>query len=142
MKRMFILTALVTSLFVTGLASAQNALFPSNNASADVAFYTAEPKADGVLLNTTMVNNSPFASTIDGVDSATYAVISFEGESYTFPLSESGDNKNEVWLELAGDTTAASYVSDTSTMSLATLLDGLSENPKLLEDLQRSTSEF
>ena len=143
MKRMFIVSALVTSLFVTGLASAQDALFPSNNASAQVTFYQADP-TDSSPLATVMVNNSPFAATIDGVEEATYITVIHEGESYSFALSESGRSKNDVWFEIPGSTgaTAASYVSDTGTISLTALMDGLSENPNLLEELQSDTSEL
>ena len=142
MKRIIIASALVTSLFITGLASAQDALFPSNNASAQVTFYQADP-ATSAPLATAMINNSPFAATIDGVEEATYATINFEGDSYTFPLTESGDNKNEVWLELESTTAAtASYVSDSGTISLAALLDGLSENPNLIEELQSSAPQL
>ena len=141
MKRI-LASALVTSLFVTGLASAQDALFPSNNASAQVTFYHTDP-ATSAPLATVMVNNSPFATKIDGVEEATYATISFAGDSYSFPLAESGDNKNEVWLEVGSATTAgASYISDSGTISLTALMDGLSENPKLLEALQSSAPQL
>lgn len=141
MKRIVIATALATSLFVTGLASAENALFPSNNASAQVTFYQTTPT--DTPLTTAMVNNSPFASTIDGIEAATYITVVHEGESYTFALAESGDNKNEVWLEIGSSTTAAAtYVSNSGTMSLAALMDGLSVDPKLLEELQSSAPKL
>ena len=140
MKRTVIATALAATLFVTGLASAEDALFPSNNASAEVAFYTADPEANGVLLNSEMVNNSPFAATLEGIDAATYATISFDGESYAFPLAESGDNKNEVLLEVSTSDGTASYVSDTGTVSLSDVLSGLADDPQLLDDLQNSAT--
>ena len=142
MKRIIITSALVTSLFVTGLASAQDALFPSNNASAQVTFYHNDP-ATSAPLATVMVNNSPFAMTISGVEAASYITVVHQGESYTFALAESGDNKNEVWLEL-GNTPAdaATYVSDSGTMSLTALMDGLSVHPNLLEELQSDTFEL
>ncbi len=143
MKRTVIATALAATLLVTGFASAEDALFPSNNASAEVTFYTADPEANGVLLNTAMVNNSPFAATIDGADAATYITISYDGESYTFPLAESGDTKNEVMLEVTDNTAnseTAQYVSDTGTVSLSDVIDGLATDPELLEALQATVS--
>ena len=140
MKRTVIATALAATLFITGLASAKDALFPSNNASAEVAFYTADPEANGVLLNSEMVNNSPFAATLEGIDAATYATISFDGESYAFPLAESGDNKNEVLLEVSASDEAVSYVSDDGTVSLSDVMSGLADDPKLLEELQNSAT--
>lgn len=142
MKRTAIASALAASLFVTTIASAEtdNALFPSNNAYAQVTFYGTDP-ADGVPLATAMVNNSPFAATIDGVEAAQYVVIEHDEESYTFALSESGTNKNDVWLDLVEGDEGATLVSDTSTMSLTALMDGLSVNPDLLEEIQRDTTK-
>lgn len=139
MKRIIVASALATSLFVTGIASAEteNALFPSNNASAQVTFYESAP-TDRVPLATAMVNNSPFAATIDNIEAATYITVVHEGKSYTFALAESGKSKNDVWVEIVDGPTVASYVSDTGTMSLTALMDGLSVNPNLLEELQSS----
>ncbi len=142
MNRTIIASALATSLFVTAIASAEteNALFPSNNASAQVSFYKADPtvKPDSVPLATAMINNSPFAATIPDIDAATHITVAHEGNSYTFALAESGSNKNDVWFDITNSPTAASYVSDTGTMSLSALMDGLSANPELLEELQTS----
>ena len=140
MKRTLIATALAASLFVTGLASAETALFPSNNASADVTFYTADPATGGTLLNTTMVNNSPFAASIDGIEAATYATITYEGESYAFPLAESGTNKNQVLLEVSSNSEAVQTVSDTGSVSLSDVLDALATDSQLLEELQSAAT--
>lgn len=84
-----------------------------------------------------MVNNSPFVPTIDNIEAATHIKVVHEGESYTFALAESGKS-NDVWVDIVAGTTAASYVSDTGTMSFSALMDGLSINPELLEELQSS----
>lgn len=139
MKRIIVASALATSLFVTGIASAEtdNALFPSNNASAQVTFYRTSP-TDSFPLATVMVNNSPFVPTIDNIDAATHVKVVHEGNSYTFALAESGKSKNDVWVDVVAGTTSASYVSNTGTMSLSALMDGLSVNPELLKELQSS----
>ncbi len=137
MNRIVVATALATALFVTGLASAENALFPSNNASAQVTFYRTSP-TDSFPLATAMVNNSPIAPIINDIEAASHITVVHEGESYTFALAESGRSKNDVWLEIADGPTAASHVSDTGTMSLSALMEGLSVNPELLEELHSS----
>ena len=140
MNRIIAASALVTSLFVTGIASAEtdNALFPSNNAVAYVTFYRTAP-TDPFPLATAMVNNSPVAATIDGIEAATYVTVAHEGESYSFPLAESGTNKNDLILVMPDGSTTARFVSDTGTMSLTALLDGLSVDPELLDELQSDT---
>lgn len=132
-------TALAGSLLFAGMASAES-LFVTPNASAQVTFYNADPTTGADALASATVNNSPAAVAIDGIDTATYATVTFEGESYTFALADSGKNKNEVVLELADTgTQSASLVSDTGTMTLTELLDGLAANPELLEQIQGGT---
>ncbi len=143
MNRIIAASALVTSLFVASIASAEtdNALFPSDNAVAQVTFYSTDSTGQpGIVpLATAMVNNSPVAATIDGIEAATYVTVEHEGESYSFPLAESGTNKNDVWLVMPEGSTTARFVSDTGTMSLTALLDGLSVNPELLDELRSDT---
>ena len=86
-----------------------------------------------------MVNNSPVAASIGGIEAATHVTVVHDGDPYTFALSESGNNKNDVWLVIPNGATAARYVADSGTISLGALMDGLSVNPALLEELQRDT---
>ena len=106
MNRLIAASALVTSLFVASIASAEtdNALFPSNNAVAYVTFYRTAP-TDPFPLATAMVNNSPVAATIDGIEAATYVTVAHEGESYSFPLAASGTNKNDLILVMPDGST-------------------------------------
>ncbi len=142
MNRTIIATALATSLFITGLASAEtdNALFPSNNAFVHVTFYATDSTGQPgmVPLATALVNNSPVAATIDNIEAATYVTVEHEGESYSFPLAESGKNKNDLWLVMPDGSTTARFVSDTGTMSLTALMDALSTNPELLNELHNT----
>lgn len=142
MKRLVVASALVTSLFAAGVASAEtdNALFPSNNASAQVTFYETS-RADGAPLATVMVNNSPFAAPIDGVEAATQVTVVYEGESYRFPLAESGKNKHEVWLVIPDGAAGARYASEGGTISLGALMDALSVHPSLLEEVSADNPE-
>lgn len=110
-----------------GAVSAQNSLFGAPNVALDVSFYSGNPADDGALLQTVMVNNSPLASSIPGIDGATYATLEYGDQSYIFPLAAAGTDKNSVELVVGADD---------ETMSLASVLDGLVENPELLEQLQ------
>ena len=143
MNRIIAASALVTSLFVASIASAEtdNALFPSNNAFVHATFYATDSTGQlGMIpLATALINNSPVAATIDGIEAATYVTVEHEGESYTFPLAQSGTNKNDLWLVMPDGSTTASFVSDTGTMSLTALLDGLSVDPELLDELHSDT---
>lgn len=138
-KHLIATTALAGSLLFAGMASAES-LIATPNASAQVTFYNADPATGTEALASATVNNSPSAVTIEGIDGASYATVTFEGESYTFALTDSGKNKNEVVLELA-DTGAegTSLVSDIGTLTLTELLDGLAANSELLEQLQGGT---
>ncbi len=136
MKRSLIASALALTLTVASAASAESSLFATPNASAEVAFYTADPSDGGAILTTASVNNSPVAMTIGGISAAHYAVITYGGEAYTFALTESGANKNDVVLETATPTGSARLVSDSGKVTLADLLNGLATDPTLLEPFQ------
>lgn len=135
MKRRLAASALAVTLLFTGLASAES-LFSTDNASAQVTFYNADPADGGQTLATTIVNNSPVAVAIDGIDNATYMTVTYEGESYSFALAESGVNKNEVVLDLTNSGENATPVADKGEVTLTDLMDALAENPELLEQLQ------
>lgn len=138
MKRTVVASALAASLLFTGLASANDALFASDNASAQVTFYNAAPSSGSDVLATAMVNNSPLAPTIDGIEEAKYATVNFKGEDYTLELAESGKNKNEVMLQVASNDGNTAFVSQAGTISLAELMNALIANPDLLEQMEGS----
>lgn len=117
--------ALLSTLGLAAVASARDSLFEEGNVVVDAAFYSGDPESEGKLLSEVWVNNSPGAATLPDIEAATYVILEYESASYTFELAESGTNKNTVHL----------LVGDERTMTLDALVDGLAENPALLEQL-------
>ncbi len=119
--------ALSSTLGLPAAASAQNALFAESNVVVDVTFYSGESMSDATSLNEVQVNNSPFGVKIPHIESATYAVLEFGGQSYTFELAGSGVTKEDVQLLVDKDAD--------QTMTLSAVLSELNENPALLGEL-------
>lgn len=133
MNRTSVVFVASVMLLISGLAEAQD-LFGTVNVSAKVTFLNGHPRSGTVELATVLMNNSPVATTLAGVEQATHVTVSFQGAPYTFAVAESGWNKDTVMLAVAegSDGTAGS-------ISLADLLSALATDHTLLARLSGQT---
>ena len=131
MKNAILTLALAGATLFGGLATAQDAIFDVNNASAEVTFYDGNPANGGDVLETATMNNSPVAKRIsndDVRDYTKYLTLEIDGEMYTVETFGGGSSKNSIYLDIGN-------VDRDDAMTLGEFLDEVAEDPSVLEQL-------
>ena len=131
MKNAILTLALAGATLFGGFATAQDAIFEVDNASAEVTFYNGDPTNGGEVLGTATMNNSPIAKRLnndDVEDYTEYLTLEIDGEMYAVETFGGGVSKNSIYLDIGN-------VDRDNAMTLGELLDEVAEDPSVLEQL-------
>jgi len=95
MKKTLAVLVLVIIGLVAGLASA-------DSETVYASFYNGNPAKDGSLLSKVSVLTGPVSKQITGIENATYVVVEYAGETYTYKIDTIGDRRNYIILKTKG----------------------------------------
>ncbi len=139
MRHAALALTLVGTVALGGFATAQNLTFTPGNPSdfATVTLYDGDPATFGNVLATESTGDGPIAKhlvdTGEDDDTVKFVTLEIDGQVYTVETFSGGSSKNSIYLDI-------NDVDREDAMTLGEMLEEIAENPDVLAQLERTSS--